>query len=99
MPQTKRKKLDARLTNSLFEAEFCRVKAQALLISEPLDASTSAQRLLEQALEIARHQDARSIELLVVRDLVLGCNQMIQPIRARPTSRGSVSSQRSESFV
>ena len=83
----------------LFEAEFCRVKAQALLISEPLDASTSAQTLLEQALEIARHQDARSIELLVVRDLVLGCNQMIQPIRARPTSRGSVSSQRSESFV
>ena len=53
----------------LFEAEFCRVKAQALLISEPLDASTSAQTLLEQALEIARHQDARSIELLVVRDL------------------------------
>ena len=83
----------------LFEAEFCRVKALALLISEPLDASTSAQTLLEQALEIARHQDARSIELLVVRDLVLGCNQMIQPIRARPTSRGSVSSQRSESFV
>ena len=40
-----------------------------MLISEPLDASTSAQTLLEQALEIARHQDARSIELLVVREL------------------------------
>jgi tetratricopeptide (TPR) repeat protein len=55
----------------LFEAEFCRLKAQALLISEPLDASLSAQTVLEQALEIARDQDARSIELLVVRDLAV----------------------------
>jgi tetratricopeptide (TPR) repeat protein len=52
----------------VFEAEFCRVKAQALLIGG-LDASSSAQTVLEQALEIARRQDARSIELLVVRDL------------------------------
>jgi hypothetical protein len=52
----------------LFETEFCRVKAQAVLIGG-LDASSNAQTMLEQALEIARRQDARSIELLVVRDL------------------------------
>jgi hypothetical protein len=52
----------------LFEAEFCRVKAQALVIGGP-DATSSAQTMLEQALEIARGQEARSIELLLVRDL------------------------------
>jgi predicted ATPase len=53
----------------LFEAEFCRVKAQALLLSGSPDAWSSAQAMLEHALEIARDQGGRSIELLVVRDL------------------------------
>jgi predicted ATPase len=53
----------------LFEAEFCRVKAQALLTSGPPDARSNGDAMLAEALEIARDQDARSIELLVVRDL------------------------------
>jgi predicted ATPase len=66
----------------LFEAEFCRVKAQALLINAP-DASSSAQTMLEQALEIARDQEARSIELLVVRDLAALLRKEGSPGKAR----------------
>ena len=53
----------------LFEGELCRVKARAFLIEGPPDARLKAQPLLELALAVARSQSARSIELLVARDL------------------------------
>ena len=53
----------------LFEAEFHRLKAQALLINKPRGASSNAQTMLEQALEVARNQGARSMELLAAREL------------------------------
>ena len=53
----------------LFEAELCRVKARALLIEGSPEARLKAQPMLEQALAVARSQNARSIELLVARDL------------------------------
>jgi len=53
----------------LFEAEFYRLKAQALLINKPRGASSNAQTMLEQALEVARNQGARSMELLAAREL------------------------------
>jgi hypothetical protein len=53
----------------LFEGDLCRAKARALLIEGAPDARLKAQPLLEQALAVARSQNARSIELLVARDL------------------------------
>src|SRR5262249_23476180 len=53
----------------LFEAEFFRLKARALLISGSPGARLTAQPLLEHALAVARSQNARSIELLVAREL------------------------------
>jgi predicted ATPase len=53
----------------LFEAELSRLKARALLISGSPEARLTAGPMLEQALAVARSQKARSIELLVARDL------------------------------
>jgi hypothetical protein len=65
---TQRKRSGAKLANC-FEGDLCRVKARALLIERAPDARLKAQPLLEQALAVARSQNARSIELLVARDL------------------------------
>jgi tetratricopeptide (TPR) repeat protein len=53
----------------LFEAELSRLKARALLMSGSPEARLTARPMLEQALAVARSQNARSIELLVARDL------------------------------
>jgi predicted ATPase len=53
----------------LFEAELSRLKARALLMYGSPEARLTARPMLEQALAIARSQNARSIELLVARDL------------------------------
>jgi class 3 adenylate cyclase len=53
----------------LFEGDLCRVRARALLIEGSPEARSNAQPMLEQALAVARSQNARSIELLVARDL------------------------------
>jgi tetratricopeptide (TPR) repeat protein len=54
----------------LFEAEFSRLKARALLMSgSPRAHLITARPMLEQALAVARSQNARSIELLIARDL------------------------------
>jgi tetratricopeptide (TPR) repeat protein len=60
----------ARETNEqLFEAELCRLEADALVMDGPPGASLDAHTTLEHALALARSQSARSIELLVARDL------------------------------
>jgi predicted ATPase len=51
----------------LFEAELYRLKARVLLARGAPDAE--AQALLEQALQTARSQQARSIELRAATDL------------------------------
>jgi class 3 adenylate cyclase/tetratricopeptide (TPR) repeat protein len=53
----------------IFEAELYRLKARALLVRGTPAARTEAQALLDQALEIARGQQARSLELRAARDL------------------------------
>jgi tetratricopeptide (TPR) repeat protein len=54
----------------LFEAEFSRLKARALVMSgSPRAHLITARPMLEQALAVARSQNARSIELLIARDL------------------------------
>ena len=67
----------------LFEGDLCRVKARALLIEGPPDARLEVQPLLEQALAVARSQNARSIELLVARDLADLLSQQGACTRAR----------------
>jgi class 3 adenylate cyclase/tetratricopeptide (TPR) repeat protein len=60
----------ARETNELlFEAELCRMKARALLIDGSPGTRLSARQMLEHALALARSQGARSLDLLVTRDL------------------------------
>ena len=53
----------------IFEAELYRLKSRALLASDVTDAKPNAQALLHQALETARHQSARSLELRAANDL------------------------------
>jgi predicted ATPase len=53
----------------IFEAELYRLKARALLVLDAPAARTEAQALLDQALRIARGQQARSLELRAARDL------------------------------
>ena len=53
----------------IFEAELYRLKARALLVRDAPAARTEAQALLDQALRIARGQQARSLELRAARDL------------------------------
>jgi hypothetical protein len=80
---TQRKRSGAKLANC-FEGDLCRVKARALLIERAPDARLKAQPLLEQALAVARSQNARSIELLVARDLA----DLFEPARrAHPGPR------------
>ncbi|HKM70532.1 MAG TPA: adenylate/guanylate cyclase domain-containing protein [Stellaceae bacterium] len=62
-------KIAGQTNELLFEAEFCRAKARAFLIAGPPGAWLRAQTILEHALAVARSQRARSIELLVARDL------------------------------
>jgi class 3 adenylate cyclase/tetratricopeptide (TPR) repeat protein/ABC-type transport system involved in cytochrome c biogenesis ATPase subunit len=53
----------------IFEAEFLRLRARALVIEGGPGALTDAQRLLEESLAIARSQNARSLELRAAADL------------------------------
>jgi len=53
----------------IFEAELYRLKARALLVRGGPEAGTEAQTLLDQALNSARGQQARSLELRAARDL------------------------------
>jgi predicted ATPase len=54
----------------IFEAELHRLKARALLACGAQDGESDAQSLLNQALTTARSQQARSLELRAVKDLV-----------------------------
>jgi class 3 adenylate cyclase/ABC-type transport system involved in cytochrome c biogenesis ATPase subunit len=53
----------------MFEAEFLRLKARALVIDGGPCASTEAQKLLEKSLAVAQSQKARSLELRAAVDL------------------------------
>jgi predicted ATPase len=53
----------------VFEAELRRLKAKVLLTNRGDDARTEAKSLLDQALNIARAQNARSLELRAAADL------------------------------
>jgi class 3 adenylate cyclase/tetratricopeptide (TPR) repeat protein len=53
----------------IFEAELYRLKGRALLARDIPEVRTEAQSLLDRALEIARSQQARSLELRAARDL------------------------------
>jgi class 3 adenylate cyclase len=53
----------------IFEAEFLRLKARALVVEGGPCVSTDAQKLLEQSLAVAQSQKARSIELRAAADL------------------------------
>jgi tetratricopeptide (TPR) repeat protein len=55
----------------LFEAEFYRLHARALLVGGKAGAAMDARSRLEQALTIARSQKARSLELRAAHDLAL----------------------------
>jgi len=62
-------KIGRETSELLFEAEFYRLKARSLLIDGPPYERSSAGTILEQALSVARSQGARSMELLIARDL------------------------------
>jgi hypothetical protein len=62
-------KIAGKTNELLFEAELCCLKARALLMDGRPEAWSSAQAMLEHTLAVARSQGARSIELLVARDL------------------------------
>jgi tetratricopeptide (TPR) repeat protein len=70
-------------TELFFEAELHRLKARALLLSNEPDASLQAQSLLEKALNIARSQNARSLELRAARDLAMLRRSQGKPQQAR----------------
>ena len=53
----------------MFEAEFLRLNACALVIEGGRGVLTDAQRLLEESLAIAQSQQARSLELRGAADL------------------------------
>ena len=53
----------------MFEAEFLRLKARALVIEGGSGMSSNAQKLLEDALALALSQKARSLELRAAADL------------------------------
>ena len=53
----------------MFEAEFLRLKARALVIEGGPGVLTDAQRLLEESLAIAQSQRARPLELRAAVDL------------------------------
>jgi len=53
----------------IFEAEFLRLKARALVLDGGPGALTDAQKLLEESLAVAQGQNARSLELRTAADL------------------------------
>lgn len=53
----------------IFEAEFLRLKARALVIEGGSGVLTDAQKLLEESLAVAQSQKARSLELRATADL------------------------------
>ena len=53
----------------MFKAEFLRQKARALVIEGGACVLTDAQKLLEEALAVAKSQKARSLELRAAADL------------------------------
>jgi predicted ATPase len=53
----------------MFEAELYRLKARALLVCGAPDTGMEAQSLLEEALNTARRQDVKALELRVAKDL------------------------------
>src|SRR5262249_52767694 len=53
----------------IFEAEFLRLKARALVLDGGPGALTDAQKLLEESLAVAQNQNARSLELRATTDL------------------------------
>ena len=59
----------SRNSERIFEAELYRLKARALLVRGAPDARTEAQSLLEQALNTARSQHAKALELRAAKDL------------------------------
>jgi tetratricopeptide (TPR) repeat protein len=58
-----------RASERMFEAEFLRLKARALVIEGGPGVLTDAQRLLEEALTLAQSQQARSLELRAAAEL------------------------------
>jgi predicted ATPase/class 3 adenylate cyclase len=59
----------SRNSERVFEAELYRLKARALLVRGAPDARTEAQSLLEKALNTARSQDVKALELRAAKDL------------------------------
>ena len=59
----------SRNSERIFEAELYRLKARALLVRGAPDARTEAQSLLEKALNTARSQDVKALELRAAKDL------------------------------
>jgi hypothetical protein len=53
----------------IFEAEFLRLKARALIIEGGACVLTEAQKLLEESMAVAQSQKARSLELRAAADL------------------------------
>ena len=53
----------------MFNAEFLRQEARALIIEGGPGVSTGAQKLLEESLAVAQNQQARSLELRAAADL------------------------------
>jgi len=58
-----------RTSERFFEAELLRLNARALAIEGGPGVLTEVQKLLEQSLEVAQSQKARSLELRVAADL------------------------------
>jgi predicted ATPase len=58
-----------RTSERFFEAELLRLNARALVLEGGPGALIEAQKLLEQSLEVARSQKARSLELRAATDL------------------------------
>jgi len=58
-----------RTSERFFEAELLRLNARALLLEGGHGVLTEAQQLLEQSLEVAQSQHARSLELRAAADL------------------------------
>jgi class 3 adenylate cyclase/tetratricopeptide (TPR) repeat protein len=70
-------------TERFFEAELHRLKARTLLLSNEPDAGHQAQSLLQRALNIARSQNAHSLELRAARDLATLLRSQGKPQPAR----------------
>jgi len=64
-----RRQTQIQTSERMFEAEFLRLKARALVIEGGPGVLTDAQRLLEESLAIAQNQRARPLELRAAADL------------------------------